>query len=105
MDLVIDLPLAPDVRDGLEAREVPDPRDAWELREGCELRDGWEREAELLRLCVLRFTEPDLAELDLLTLDLPLEPPLDPPRLCESAKSGNTREKDKTIVINATKLR
>jgi hypothetical protein len=102
LDLVIDLPLAPDVRDGLEARAAPEPRDVWEPRDAW---DGWEREAELLRLCVLRFTEPDLAELDLLTLDLPLEPPREPPRLCESAKSGNTRENDKTIVISATKLR
>jgi hypothetical protein len=102
LDLVIDLPPALDVRDGLEARAAPELRDDWEPRDAW---DGWEREAELLRLCVLRFTEPDLAELDLLTLDLPLEPPREPPRLCESAKSGNTRENDKMIVISATKLR
>jgi len=62
----------------------------------------------LLLLCVLRFTEPDLEELDLLALDPPPREPPPPPRRWANAilmKSGVIRNSDMAIKTADIRMR
>jgi hypothetical protein len=71
------------------------------LLEDFELLERFEEDL-LLLLCVLRFTEPDLEELDLFALDRPpLEPP-PPPRLWADAISTNSGDIRKSDMMTMT---